>query len=248
MRGDNSWLYALLFFMARRSQTTNIEVLRSQLIELLQDLPGRLAAGTVGEQVNQLVQVHHHLRDLGASIGAALAPDDSGSGRARLIAYLRAQSGKIVHTDELMIVAGIGDYPRRIRELRAQHGWPIISGLAVRDLRGLPAPRQALKAVPSGIAPDEYLLLEDRQDKLAPDRWTACGQMRGSTVSTRALVYDYFERHPNQRITAEELRYLAGNKSDWTAALADMVASGRSVEGADLSAADLPAGIFILRP
>lgn len=234
--------------MARRSQTTDVEVLRSQLIELLQDLPGRLAGGTVGEQVSQLVQVHHHLRDLGASIGAALAPGDSGSGRARLIAYLRAQTGKIVHTDELMIVAGIGDYPRRIRELRAQHGWPIISGLAVRDLRGLPASREALKAVPTGMAPDEYLLLEDRQDKQAPERWTSCGTMRGSTVSARALVYDYLERHPNQRITAEELRYLVGNKPDWTAAVADMVSSGRTIEGADLRATDLPPGIFILRP
>ena len=234
--------------MARRSQTADIETLRTRLIELLHDLPERLAHGTVGEQVNELVQVHHHLRDLGASIGAALAPEDSGSGRARLIAYLRAQVGRIVHTDELMIVAGIGDYPRRIRELRAQHGWPIISGLAVRDLKSLPASREALKAVPSGMAPDEYVLLEDRRDKDAPERWTACGEMRGSTVSARALVRDFFEKFPGQRITAEELRYLVGNKPDWTAAVTDMVNAGSVIGGADLEAQDAPPGIFILRP
>ncbi|MFK4503791.1 hypothetical protein ABIF86_008082 [Bradyrhizobium japonicum] len=233
--------------MARRSQTSNPELLHTRLIELLHDLPERLARGTVGEQVNELVQIHHHLRDLGASIGAALAPKDSDSGRARIIAYLRAQTGLIVHTDELMIVAGIGDYPRRIRELRTQYGWPIISGLAVRDLRSLPAAREAPRAAPSGMAPDEYLLLEDRQDRQAPERWTACGELRGQTSSVRTLVRDYFERFPDQRITAEELRYLVGNKPDWTSGVTDLIASGRIVEGADLSAANSPPGIFVLK-
>lgn len=233
--------------MARRSQTSDPEILRTRLLELLNDLPERLAHGTVGEQVGELVQVHHHLRDLGASIGAALAPEDSDSGRARLIAYLRAQTGRIVHTDELMIVAGIGDYPRRVRELRAQHGWPIISGLAVRDLRSLDASRDALKAVPSGMAPDEYLLLENRQDREAPDRWTATGTLRGSGAPARTLVRDYLERFRGQRVTAEELRYLVGNKPDWTAGVSELVASGRQIDGADLAGAETPAGIFILR-
>ena len=233
--------------MARRSQTSDPELLRKRLIELLHDLPERLAHGTVGEQVGELVQVHHHLRDLGASIGATLAPDDSDSGRARIIAYLRAQIGRIVHTDELMIVAGIGDYPRRVRELRAHHGWPIISGLAVRDLRALPVSKEALRAVPAGIAPDEYLLLEDNQDLEAPTRWTACGAMRDPGAAPRSLVREYFERFPHQRITAEELRYLVGNKTDWVSGIADLLASGRTIEGADLAASNSPPGIFILR-
>lgn len=215
-------------------------------MELLRDLPHRLAHGTVGEQVGDLVQVHHLLRDLGSSIGAALAPDDSASGRARLIAYLRAQTGRIVHTDELMIVAGIGDYPRRIRELRGDHGWPIISGLAVRDLRLLSASRDALKKVPAGIAPDEYLLIEDRQDHAAPGRWIAIKEMRDPLSTARTLVREYFERFPGHRITAEELRYLVGNKSEWTSAVQDMAASGRTIEGAGLEGTDSPPGIFSL--
>lgn len=233
--------------MARRSQTSDPEILRTRLLELLHDLPERLAHGTVGEQVSELVQVHHHLRDLGASIGATLAPGDSGSGRARLIAYLRAQTGRIVHTDELMIVGGIGDYPRRIRELRAQAGWPIISGLAVRDMRALPASREALKVVPSGIAPDEYLLLEDCQDLSAAARWTASGQMRDASRPAAGLIREYFERFAGQRITAEELRYLVSNRSDWTSGVTDLVASGCQIKGADLAAPDIPAGIFVLQ-
>lgn len=234
--------------MARRSQTADPETLRTRLLELLQDLPERLRHGTVGEQVGELVQIHHHLRDLGASIGATLAPGDAGSGRARLIAYLRAQVGRIVHTDELMIVAGIGDYPRRIRELRAQHGWPIISGLAVRDMRSLDATPQALKRAPSNMAPEEYLLLEDRQDGGAATRWTAAGQMQSATDSPVDLIGRYFERFAGARITAEELRYLVGNRSVWTGALAKLTASGRRIIGAGLDATEAPAGIFIAQP
>lgn len=233
--------------MAVRSQSPDTELLHSRLIEVLSDLPNRLKHGSVREQVGELVQVHHILRDLGASIGTALAPDDSDSGRARLIAYLRAQTGRIVHTDELMVVAGIGDYPRRIREARADDGWPIISGMAVRDLRSLNASREALKRVPSGMATDEYLLLENRKDIQAPERWTATKIMRISEEPAQNLVRDYFERFPNQRITAEELRYLAGNKSHWTLGLAHMAARGSIIEGADLATPEIPPGIFILK-
>lgn len=233
--------------MPRRSQTSDPEILRTRLIELLHDLPEQLAHGTVGEQVSELVQVHHLLRDLGASIGAKLAPEDSGSGRARLIAYLRAQMGRIVHTDELMIVGGIGDYPRRIRELRAQSGWPIISGLAVRDMRALPASPEALRLVPSGMAPDEYLLLEDCQDESAAARWTASGQMRDASRTAAEVIREYLERFPGQRITAEELRYLVGNRPDWASGVTNLVASGCRIKGADLAAPDIPAGIFILQ-
>jgi ribonuclease BN (tRNA processing enzyme) len=47
-------------------------------------------------------------------------------------------------------------------------------------------------------------------------------------------VREYFERFSGQRITAEELRYLVGNKTDWVPGIADMLASGRMIEGADL--------------
>lgn len=233
--------------MASRLQISDTELLCSRLIEVLNDLPNRLQHGSAGDQVGELVQVHHILRDLGASIGASLAPEDSDSGRARLIAYFRAQVGRVVHTDELMVVAGIGDYPRRIREARTDHGWPIISGMAVRDLRSLNTSREALKRVPGGMATDEYILLEDRRDTKAPERWNATKVMRTSEEPARNLVREYFERFANQRITAEELRYLVGNKSSWTLGVTELTASGCVISGADLTASDVPPGIFILK-
>jgi hypothetical protein len=217
-------------------------------MSLLAELPRRLESGTVGEQVCELVNVHHHLRDLGASIGASLAPGNSGSGRARLIAYLRAQVGQIVHTDELMIVAGIGDYPRRIRELRADHGWPIISGLAVKDMRDEAAAyRGERSSLPSSMAPEEYLLIEDNQDKDAIRRWELAGSIRSEKASVKERVLHYLLESVGKRATAEELRYVAGNESSWPAAVRELREEGWQIQSNQFGFDHLPPGIYILQ-
>lgn len=48
------------------------------------------------------------------------------SGRARVLEYLKLKVGRKVTKEELIIVARIHDYPRRIRELR-EEGWDILS-------------------------------------------------------------------------------------------------------------------------
>lgn len=235
--------------MARRSQTGNPEDLRLRLLELLRDLPERLRSGSIGEQVSSLVEVNLHLRALGASIGASLAPEDAGSGRARLLAYLRVQTGRIVHTDELMIVAGIGDYPRRIRELRGDHGWPIISGLAVRDMRaaiddGRPGSRANQV---SRMAPEEYMLIEDAQDPDAVRRWQEAAVIRDQTPDIKSALAAYFKRAPGKRVTAEELRYVAGNNSGWPAVIRALRQEGWQILSKDDGAEDMPWGIYTFK-
>lgn len=233
--------------MARRSQTGNPELLRLKLVELLQDLPERLRVGTIGEQVCSLVEVNLQLRALGASIGASLAPDEAGSGRARLLAYLRRQVGRIVHTDELMIVAGIGDYPRRIRELRANYGWPIISGLAVRDMRADAASAEngRGKAQVGKMVPEEYLLIEDACDPDAVRRWQEAAVIRAQSDDVKSAVLAYLRRAAGRRVTAEELRYVAGNSTSWPAALRALRKDGFSIASKDTGSEDLPWGIYI---
>jgi hypothetical protein len=235
--------------MARRSQTGNPEVLRLKLVDLLHDLLERLRSGTIGEQVSSLVEVNLHLRALGASIGASLSPESAESGRARLLAYLRHQVGQIVHTDELLIVAGIGDYPRRIRELRANHGWPIISGLAVRDMRAdAAAAEKRSRGVEqvSKMAAEEYLLIEDNCDPDAIGRWEQAVTIRDQSSDVKAAVLGYLKRAPGKRVTAEELRYVAGNSRTWPAAVRNLRDEGWSIASKDAGSKDLPWGLFIL--
>lgn len=233
--------------MARRSQTGNPEELRLKLLELLDELPDRLQSGTVGEQVCGLVEVNLHLRALGASIGASLAPEDADSGRARLLAYLRNQVGRIVHTDELLIVAGIGDYPRRIRELRANHGWPIISGMAVRDMRNDTAMSRGRSDQISKMAPDEYLLIEDICDPDAIRRWQEAPKIRDEAPDIKSAILAYFRRAPGKRVTAEELRYVAGNSNGWPAAVRALCAEGWEIMSKGDADGNLPWGIYMLQ-
>jgi hypothetical protein len=222
------------------------EAARRKLVELLEELPERLRVGTVGEQVCSLVEVNLQLRELGASIGASLAPRDADSGRARLLAYLRHQVGRIVHTEELMIVAGIGDYPRRIRELRTKYGWPVISGIAVRDMheddRSQPIPA-GLEL--SNMAPDEYLLIEDRQDKDGIRRWASAARISSETDNPEQALLTYFRQSPGKRITAEELRTVAGNDSSWPAMVRALKQQGEGIQARAFGAADLPPGIYV---
>lgn len=234
--------------MARRSQTGDPETLRLNLLALLEKLPDRLGKGTIGEQVCSLVEVNLQLRALGASIGASLAPEKSGSGRARLIAYLREQTGQIVHTDELMIVAGIGDYPRRIRELRTDSGWPIISGLAVRDMRAeMNSGRPGSDAEKIGrMAPEEYMLIEDVCDPDAVRRWEEAVGIREQAANVKAAVAAYLKRAVGKRVTAEELRYVSDNDSSWPAAVRALRSERWDIKSADTDAGSIPWGIYIL--
>ena len=101
--------------MARRSRTGDPEELRRKLIELLEQFEERLRTGTLREQVHDLVPAHFHLRDLGSSLGELV---EESSSRARILRYLRAYQGEVIDGDELMVVSGISEYARRIRELR----------------------------------------------------------------------------------------------------------------------------------
>jgi hypothetical protein len=233
--------------VARRSQTGNPEEIRLKLLELLHDLPERLRSGSVGEQVCGLVEVNLELRALGASIGASLAPHDAGSGRARLLAYLRNQVGRIVHTDELMIVAGITDYARRIRELRADLGWPIISGLAVRDMRADAAPGVPERRIEqiSSMVPEEYMLIEDVCDSDAVRRWAEAPAIRDASDDPKDAILTYLRRAAGKRVTAEELRYVGGNTSSWPAAVRTLRQEGWAIAAKGEPDCDLPWGIYV---
>lgn len=66
----------------------------------------------------------HHESDVNAEAMKRVLGQTSG--RARILEYFKLKVGEVVTKAELQIIAGIGDYPRRIRELR-DDGWDIVS-------------------------------------------------------------------------------------------------------------------------
>ncbi|MCP1469199.1 hypothetical protein J3E64_000870 [Sphingobium sp. OAS761] len=185
------------------------------MIELLTNFEQHLLESELREQVRALIPANHLLRDLGSSLlpeGARL------SARERILSYLRRFPGIVIDGDELMIVAGISEYARRIRELRKEEGWPILSGITANEMRETndEGRMQGENEEPfPAMRPSQYLLLEDRQDRDAAYRWNRANQIRRSDAGVRDKIIRYFRENVGQRITSEELRYVAGDKTEW---------------------------------
>lgn len=196
--------------MARRPRGNDSEALRRSLIDLLTNFEEHLRTSGLRDQVRALIPAHELLRDLGGSL---LPGGPQLSARNRILAYLRRFPAQVIDSEELMIVAGISEFARRIRELRVQEGWPILSGMTARELRD--AEEGDDGDLPPAMRPDQYFLQEDRQDRDAAHRWNMANQIRKSNAGVRDKLLRFFRANVGKHITSEELRYVAGDVSEW---------------------------------
>ncbi len=199
--------------MTRRSRIENSNELRQRLINLLVEFEHHLRGANLRQQVRELVPATHILRDLGSSL---IRDETANSARDRILSYLQKHVGQVIDGDELMVVAGISEYARRIRELRVEGGWPILSGHTARDLceaaDGETFPSEEL---PPEMGPDQYVLQDDRQDLDAAHRWHTANQIRKSSHGIQEKLLAYFRVNVGRPITSEELRYVANDRSEW---------------------------------
>ena len=188
------------------------EKLRRALLGVLENFEESLKSDELRDQVLKLVPANILIRKLGISLKGL---DDAASARDRILSYMQKYTGEVIHGNELMVVSGISEYARRIRELRVQFGWAIISGMTLRQLR-----REAEDDNPSEFAllpemrPDEYMLLTDAQDRDAAHRWQVANQIRKRKTSVQNKILSYLQENLTHPVTTEELRYVAGNKSE----------------------------------
>lgn len=69
-----------------------------------------------------------------------------------------------------MVVAGIQDWPRRVRELRVQFGWAIVSGVTAKEMHS--EDEFTLKGInATELGSDDYILLTAEKDRDAAHRW-----------------------------------------------------------------------------
>ncbi|HEY7811270.1 MAG TPA: HNH endonuclease signature motif containing protein [Allosphingosinicella sp.] len=139
------------------------------------------------------------------------------SGRARILAYLKIHVGQVVDGDELMVVGAISEWARRVRELRVQFGWPIVSGVTMSELReSLIEEGVADETLPEEMRPDQYLLERDEQDVSAKERWEVTNGIRRGNGSVREKILALLRHYVGQPIHSEVLRYVAGHEvSEW---------------------------------
>jgi len=118
--------------MARRSRAaTDFPKQVSDIKKLLDTFLDRIEHDDLRQQVRSLIPAIHTLRDLGSGL---VVGDGIKAARDRILAYLRKYPRTVIDGDELMVVAGIGEWARRTRELRVEFGWTIYTGATLRDV------------------------------------------------------------------------------------------------------------------
>ncbi|RLM23243.1 HNH endonuclease [Brenneria alni] len=200
--------------MARRSKKSEPETLRKQLLMLISDFEHKLLDESLREQVLALVPANHLLRDLGSSL---LNEDNCNSARDRILAYLLKYPKIIIHGDELMVVAGISEYARRIRELRVQFGWSVLSGTTLKEMveQNEITLQQIQASSSSSLKTDIYAIMGIEQDREAALRWNEANVLRRSKASTKDKILTYLRRNVGRPVTGEELKYLANDSKEW---------------------------------
>ncbi len=236
--------------MPRRSRPEDSpEKLRRELAELLEDFAAELERGDLRAKVLALVPAYRKLRDLGSSL---IPRHEGSSARERIIAYLRHYPQKVIDGEELMVVSGIAEWARRVRELRVQFGWPIYSGVTFSHMAaGQPEDAESLRELlgvaPGEIKPDQYVLMQPEQDREAAHRWHVSNEIRKSNASVKNKILDYFRRNPGERITGEELKYLAKDRKEWARRVRELrTEDGWPIVTRNSGRPDLGVGVYVL--
>ncbi|MHB1587392.1 MAG: HNH endonuclease [Acidiferrobacteraceae bacterium] len=154
--------------------------------------------------------------------------------------------------DELMVVSGIGEWARRVRELRVQFGWWIYSGVTFAHMAEDQAEdaadlRAMLSVDPGKIRPDEYVLMRTEEDREAAHRWNTLNQIRKRKASVTDKILEYFRRNVGKEISGEELVYLAKNKKEWARRSRELrTEQGWPIVTKSSGRPDLPVGVYVL--
>lgn len=197
--------------MTSKKDQRDSNTIRLELIELLTSFEQVLLTGDLRRKVIHLVPSAYKLRELGSSL---MPNEDEFAARDRILSYFRQYPRTVIAGDELMIVAGIGEWARRLRELRVEFGWPIINGITAKQAAA--ADDFSLDSIDIGaIGPDEYILLEDAQDLTAATRWNLANDIKKKKGGVKSKILQFFQMNVGQVVTNEELRYVAGKKTEW---------------------------------
>lgn len=165
-----------------------------------------------------------------------------------MLAYFRHYPGAVISGEELSVVAGINDWPRRVRELRVEYGWQIATGVTINqilkeaDEAGQTEETKALQQ----MSPDDYILLEDRQDRDAAYRWKLANDIRKQKISARDKILLFLRENVGVSVSGEEISYVA-TITDWPRRVRELRTEyGWPVVTKQTGRPDLPVGVYLL--
>ena len=221
----------------------NSEEIRKQLQELLNHFEKELKSDNLRSKVLSLVPCFQQLRDLGKS----LIPNTiARSARDRILHYFKKYPAVIISGDELLVVSGIQEYARRVRELKVQFGWSIVSGLTAKQMaeeNEFPIPNIDVTI----MGTSDYILLSVVQDRDAAHRWNLANEIRRENISVRDKILKFLRKNVGQKVTGEELKYLAKDRSEWARRVRELRTEyGWPVVTQNTGRPDLEVGVYLL--
>ena len=227
----------------QKAKPTDPEAVRQKVANLIKNFETELRSGELRPKVLALVPIFQDLRDL----GKALIPAHYASAaRERILYYFRQYPGTIINGDELLVVSGIQEYARRLRELRVQFGWAIVSGVTVKEMRQEEADEmpEELKA----MRPNEYVLLSAEEDRDAAHRWYIANEIRKQRGAVGGKILKYLQANVGRGVTNEELRYVAGDKTEWARRVRELrTEHGWPIVTKTTGRPDLGVGVYVLQ-
>lgn len=220
------------------------ETIRQKIKDLIDHFPSLLEKGGLRQQVLGLVPVFKQLRNLGKSL---IKTDNPLSARERILFYFKKYPNTPISGDELLVVSGIQEYARRIRELRVQLGWSIISGVTVKEMSESTKEVVHGQEILSHMKPSDYMLTSLKCDRDAAYRWNQANSLRKKPISTRDKILEFFRQNIGRSISGEELRYLAAGRTEWARRVRELRTEfGWPIVTRNTGREDLDVGIYVL--
>jgi len=227
----------------RHRKQVDPEIIRQKVEELIRNFETELQTGELRPKVLALIPIFHNLRLL----GKALIPSEYASAaRDRILYYFQKYPRIIINGDELLVVSGIQEYARRLRELRVQSGWSIASGVTIKEM--LVDEEEEVPGEYMGMKPSDYVLLSETQDRGAAHRWHVANAIRKEKGSVRKKILKFLRANVGIGVTNEELRYVAGNKTEWARRVRELrTESGWPIATKSTGRPDLGIGVYVLQ-
>jgi hypothetical protein len=219
------------------------EEIRIKLQRLISDFEQELMSDDLREKVLALVPCFHLLRDLGKSL---IPKNAARSARNRILHYFIKYPGIVIHGDELLVVSGIQEYARRVRELKVEFGWSIVSGLTATQMVEVDEfPLPDIDVL--NMKPSDYIMLSVEQDREAAFRWNSANEIRKEKTAVRDKILKYLRGNVGQKVTGEELKYLAKDRSEWARRVRELRTEfGWPVVTKNTGRPDLEVGVYLL--
>ena len=226
----------------KRGRTSPEEV-RRRVEDLIRNFEAELRSDELRTKVLALVPIFRELRKLGKVL---IPPEYSAAARDRILYYFRKHPHTVISGDELLVVSGIQEYARRLRELRVQFGWVIASGVTFIEMQKdqgeeVPDALQAMRA-------SDYILLDEKQDREAAHRWNVANTIRKEKASVQDKILKFLQANVGKRVTNEELRYVAADKTEWARRVRELRTElGWPIATKTTGRPDLGVGVYVLQ-